>query len=780
MTRILALFLTLGLILPAPAHALRPMGVENAGLEEDLSSRLQEGQVVPAGLEESAAVQEELVKIASNPNNEDRNPGESLEWLSDQLKILNEAWQPFSEEEMAQLPQKLLELFSLDQVGGNSIADYGVDYSVYGNGRYFIERDFGSGGTMQDISWDGATGGLVSGTGKKDREKKRLIYNLFQRWEAKYRLPREPNSQSAAAAERFQQEVSIRYPSIRLVKGERASASRIEVVIALFQLLPESMLRSETVRHRLRGGIHLAAPRDESTRGAHYIERTGELGVQPTHFSPRGFIQFFLHEFGHVIEPEHLGNEKFQALFRRAKADPYVLPLGEQSGETRRTYIERGGVGEFFSETLMHYVLHGELMAQGFPGFAKDQSLWKEVYDYYRDHVFYGIEYRIRTGRLVAIPADAERHTTGMAPAVTQQPPAAGLEERSRTPVDPEAIGRTIGIMRIYGYTRFPANELVVRNYLAGILTFQNAFERLTGSLNVNLDIEPGELFSSSSMNPAAARALLVAADAVAREGLDRGGFMAVTQYAMGAPLDEVVKVLRSDPEVAKRIDESRAREILEEARQRANTAAGLEEDTALLEPEAAVAISAEERGRIQSVFDKLLDREDVREALEAQRWIPLDAAQARGFGFQAAGGFIVADSAPPESGGRIVVADDQLRNEAVSRMLSWVEAGESVPEVVRAAAEMGMAEGIGNVIALEAEPGITRKMVEQLIADNGLAGRNAAQVVMGTPAQIEALPVLAFEILSKKDGLPPVVVLSVAVRLQDKAGNAYTLLLMA
>lgn len=50
LTRILALFLTLatGLCLPGPARALRPMGVEKTGLEEEIASELRTDQPAPS------------------------------------------------------------------------------------------------------------------------------------------------------------------------------------------------------------------------------------------------------------------------------------------------------------------------------------------------------------------------------------------------------------------------------------------------------------------------------------------------------------------------------------------------------------------------------------------------------------------------------------------------------------------------------------------------------------------------------------------------------------
>ncbi len=182
----------------------------------------------------------------------------------------------------------------------------------------------------------------------------------------------------------------------------------------------------------------------------------------------------------------------------------------------------------------------------------------------------------------------------------------------------------------------------------------------------------------------------------------------------------------------------------------------------------------------VQSVFDRLVADTAVQQPLLERGWISLEPGQAGAFGYQASRGVIIADSAQVTDGSHMVISDDHLRNQAAERLLAWVRVGQNVPEVVRSAAQMGMARGIGNVLLLEAEPGVTREAVEQLLASHGLEGPDAAQVVMGDQARIEALPVFAFELFSKKEGLPPVVVLSVAVRLKDEQGREYTLILMA
>lgn len=197
-----------------------------------------------------------------------------------------------------------------------------------------------------------------------------------------------------------------------------------------------------------------------------------------------------------------------------------------------------------------------------------------------------------------------------------------------------------------------------------------------------------------------------------------------------------------------------------------------------------AQAISSEEPipapSAVQEVFNRMLADPAFRAQLQENGFVPLDVQGVRDQGFRASAAFVIADSAQVKDGDKMILAEDDLRNEAVQRLMGWVQGGRNIPEVLRSAAAMGMAEGIGNVVLLKAEPGITPEMIKQLLAETGLAGEKSAQVVVGTLAQVEALPVLAFKIFSKKAGLPPVVVLSLAYRLQGEGEKTYTLLLMA
>jgi len=146
--------------------------------------------------------------------------------------------------------------------------------------------------------------------------------------------------------------------------------------------------------------------------------------------------------------------------------------------------------------------------------------------------------------------------------------------------------------------------------------------------------------------------------------------------------------------------------------------------------------------------------------------------------GFQTVGGFIVPDSAQVADASHAVIADEDLANEAAEKVLAWLRAGKGAPEVVKNARFMNAKRG--DLLLLKAEPELTTGQVERLLSENGIEGAEAARAVIGDNAQVRNLSVFAFQLLASEEGLPPVVVLSVAVRLQDEEGNAYTLVLMA
>jgi len=187
---------------------------------------------------------------------------------------------------------------------------------------------------------------------------------------------------------------------------------------------------------------------------------------------------------------------------------------------------------------------------------------------------------------------------------------------------------------------------------------------------------------------------------------------------------------------------------------------------------------SKDRLAEIQAVFNRILKESAVQQGLSDKGWISLESGQAGAFGYRAVGGFVFADSAKITDGSHAVIADEDLANEMAERAFAWLKVGKDAPEVVKNARLMNARRG--DLLVLEAEPGLTADQVRQLLVENGIDGAEAARAVMGDRLQVKALPVFAFQLFASKDGLPPVVVLSVAVRLQDEQGNTYTLVLMA
>lgn len=180
----------------------------------------------------------------------------------------------------------------------------------------------------------------------------------------------------------------------------------------------------------------------------------------------------------------------------------------------------------------------------------------------------------------------------------------------------------------------------------------------------------------------------------------------------------------------------------------------------------------------MQTVFNQLLESEKVKAVLQEKNWFRVDAEQAQVLGFKAIGGFVIAGSAKVTDSGHMIIADSDLENSVAQKALPWIDGGKTAFEVVRNAVLLRARRG--DLPVLEAEPGLTEEKVNALLAEMGLVGSEAPRVVIGDKGKVAALPVIAFQLFASEDGLPPVIVLSVAVQLQDKAGNTYTLILMA
>jgi hypothetical protein len=202
----------------------------------------------------------------------------------------------------------------------------------------------------------------------------------------------------------------------------------------------------------------------------------------------------------------------------------------------------------------------------------------------------------------------------------------------------------------------------------------------------------------------------------------------------------------------------------------------GLEESWSLHEKPDGPGAGMEE---IQWVFHRFLERNSaMRRTLEDRRWVSLQPGQVGAFGYPAVGGFIIADSAKITDAGHAVIADEDLGNELAEKTLAWIKAGKAAAGVVKNARLMNVRRG--DLLVFEEELGLTAARIEHLLAENGIEGAAAARAVMGDRIQVKALPLFAFQLFAGEDGLPPVVVLSVAVQLRDEAGNTYTLILMA
>ena len=177
-------------------------------------------------------------------------------------------------------------------------------------------------------------------------------------------------------------------------------------------------------------------------------------------------------------------------------------------------------------------------------------------------------------------------------------------------------------------------------------------------------------------------------------------------------------------------------------------------------------------------MFNRLLKEPEVRGPLLDKGWVPLSAKRAKALGFKAAGGFIIADSAKLTDPAQAIIAENGLGNEAVEKMLAWIRAGDGAPEVVRNARLFNVRKR--DLIVLKAKPDLTVEQVQALLKDNGIEGPASARTLVGDVPKVQNLPLFAFQLLAGEEGLPAVVVLNVAVRLQDEAGNSYTLILMA
>jgi len=265
------------------------------------------------------------------------------------------------------------------------------------DGRLFVAEDQGSGETIMGINLNDYVGDSFDRFRPDFESRADFFVAAFAAWQQQYGFREEYGGENYDSKRR---RAAARFAAIvpsGLARLVNIDGARVEMILATVEILRRLPLRtferSSDLVNRLRGGIDLAAGRDRAARIGQYRDDIGQLGVQPTVFQFREFLETFLHEFGHVVQARHVApGSALPALFNRARPNTYSLPTLGFSAEVRRGYIQTPE--EMFAETFMHYVLHGELFAQGFPGFTADPAAWRAVYAYYRNTVFAGVEYR--------------------------------------------------------------------------------------------------------------------------------------------------------------------------------------------------------------------------------------------------------------------------------------------------------------------------------------------------------------------------------------------------
>lgn len=316
-----------------------------------------------------------LEEIRTNPNS---NNEENEKWLLRHVTQLNQEYQAFTPEELKKLVPRMATVFS-DRVS--------IGFS---EGELTATIDQGSGQTIEWTKPSRLFPNLVKDT--HDLNKHLVIYFVYHRYCQQFRFQGSrqfSGSMLEQAKEKFQKEITEPY-GIKLVGQNRPSVEIILATIILLKQLPKNVLESDLVKRRLSGGIDLAADRLSATRIGHYDDERFELGIQPTIFTKRQFVECFYHEFGHVLQEPHVDRPS-DLIPHFQKNTRYKLPALGFSAEERHSYI--GIHTERFAETFMHYLLHGDLFKAGFPGFTSDQPLWKKIYEYYRDSVAGQTEY---------------------------------------------------------------------------------------------------------------------------------------------------------------------------------------------------------------------------------------------------------------------------------------------------------------------------------------------------------------------------------------------------
>ncbi|GEM_PF-4621232 len=175
-----------------------------------------------------------------------------------------------------------------------------------------------------------------------------------------------------------------------------------------------------------------------------------------------------------------------------------------------------------------------------------------------------------------------------------------------------------------------------------------------------------------------------------------------------------------------------------------------------------------------------LLQDAEIQAQVDQNGWAWVDGNRAGALRQGAIGGFLIPDSARVEDKGHAVFADNRLENVAAQELLGkrWVPSGEKLADVMLTA--WAAKAKFQDLVLIRAGEGISVESVSRMMNTFGLVGKGAARAAIGEDAMVKSLPPAMFQLLAGQQGLPDVVVLSVTEKLEDAAGNTYTLVLMA
>lgn len=177
----------------------------------------------------------------------------------------------------------------------------------------------------------------------------------------------------------------------------------------------------------------------------------------------------------------------------------------------------------------------------------------------------------------------------------------------------------------------------------------------------------------------------------------------------------------------------------------------------------------------LQAAFNRLLEEDAARrQEIQEKGGAWLDLNQVRAFGERYAAGLVVGPEAEVRDAGFLIYSDERLGNDRAEEIFSWLKHGKNVEEMADHYRELIQE---GHLLVVRQEIGLTGERIRAELEHQEIRG---VRVVVGDDAQVRELPPYAFERIAKDPRGQPVLFLSVAVRVQDEAGNIYTLILMA